>query len=201
MRIGFIGPAENAHAELRQALEFLISDVVVDQVLYLGVDDAVTEAIRAWSEDLMQGACTPDAFLDRAVELACDGAGAAIEALLEADEAVRRLSTVHRLPVDTARAVDVLDGWILLAVQDKAILQEDDIANAHIIIYGEAQEAAFRRFGPRHFFTPARLEHRHVGVLEVTAETKLEIAVYDVAGIPRWSETLQGRAPKLVVSP
>ena len=39
-------------------------------------------------------------------------------------------------------------------MHDKAILDEDDVANAHVIVYGEAADADFKRFGPRSFLTP-----------------------------------------------
>src|SRR5262249_6252083 len=58
------------------------------------------------------------------------------------------------LPPPPSRAVEMLDDRIVLMVYDKAVLDEEDVANATAIVWGNAQEAQLRPIGPRGFVTP-----------------------------------------------
>jgi len=44
---------------------------------------------------------------------------------------------VRRLPPPPARAIEMIDDRVVLLVHDKAVLDEEDIANAHLIVYGK----------------------------------------------------------------
>ena len=101
MRIGLIGPAEDATAELREAAEFLLGDAEVDQAIYLGQDETLRKMSREWARDLAQGDGRD--FLSRAVKVATDGDPDAIEAFLEADQQIRRISRLRTLPPAPAR--------------------------------------------------------------------------------------------------
>jgi hypothetical protein len=204
MRIGLIGPATNRNAqgkkELRKALEFLLVDAEVQQAIYFGVDDSIDAVVGNWAGEIMGGTADEDAFLTRAATLAVEGTPEAIAGLLNADTFARRLGLVRKLPQAPARAIEMLDKWIVLGVHDKAVLDEEDIANADVIVYGKADASHLKRFGPRAFFTPGPLSAGNVGMLELMADGQLEVSVYDLTGTPVWSETLQSRAAKLVVT-
>lgn len=208
MRIGLIGPAEAKRSaaspqgkdDLRRALEFLLVDADVQQAIYFGVDDSIDAVVGNWAGEIMGGAADEEAFLSRAAALAIDGTPEAIEGLLNADMFTRRLGLVRKLPQAPARAIEMLDKWIVLGVHDKAVLDEEDIANADVIVYGKADAPHLKRFGPRAFFTPGPLTAGNVGMLELMPDGQLEVSVYDLTGTPVWSETLQSRAAKVVVS-
>ena len=88
---------------------------------------------------------------------------------------------------------------MVLFVHDKAILDEEDIANAHLIVYGRASESDLRRFGRRAFFTPGPLKGGRVGVLEAT-DDGVTVSLYDLSGQPVWRETLAQAATKVTVA-
>ena len=129
------------------------------------------------------------------------GAASALERLLAADAAVQRLDTVRKLPPSPARAVEMLDDRIVLMVHDKAVLDQDDIANAHIVVYGKWPVADLKRFGHRYFFTPGPLGDRKVGIVELEDDGSVAVSLYDPSGAPLFRETLERRTGKVVVAP
>lgn len=196
MRIGLIGPAGQARSKLEQAIELLIADRAMHQVIYLGNDDAAGQVV----DDRARGGLAPDAFLQRAAELACGGSADAIAALLIEQRETSRLGLVRKLPEPPARAIEMMDKWIVLAVHDKAVLDEDDISNAHIIVYGRADEPRLNRFGPRCFFTPGPLSQDRIGCLELMPHGHVEIRLLALDGSVQWSEPLYASGAKLVVT-
>ncbi|HJL16178.1 MAG TPA: hypothetical protein RMH99_11000 [Sandaracinaceae bacterium LLY-WYZ-13_1] len=201
MRIGLVGPANGDRQVLREALEFVLGDVDVDQAIYLGDDEETVDAVlEAWREELFEGREPEGAFLDRAVELACEGSAEALEGLLTAEETARRLGRVRKMPPPPARAVEMLADRIFLAVHDKSVLDEEDIANSSLIVYGQSAEAQLKRFGPRYFLTPGPLSEDRVAVLELESDGKVSIALYEISGVPVWREKMARRTSKLNVA-
>ena len=145
LSMGLIGPAAEGAPELPRALELLLSDAAVRRIVYLGADRALESAVAAHGRTRLE----EEEFLTRAAELAVSGDAEEIGALLAQHRAATRLHAIRKLPEAPARAIEMMDKWIVLAVHDKAVLDEDDIANAHIIVYGRADEAGIKRFGPR----------------------------------------------------
>lgn len=201
MRIGLLGPAASDLGALRDGVEFLLGDAEVDQVIYLGDDDETIRAVTTeWARDIFGGEPDESAFLDRAVELAVSGTAAQLEELLDAEASLRRLSAVRMLPPPPARAVEMLADRILLAVHDKSVLDEEDIANAAIIVYGKAKEAEIRRFGSRYFVTPGPAAEGRVALIEVEDDGGVSVAVYETSGLPVWREKMALRTAKMSVA-
>ncbi|MFO0692972.1 MAG: hypothetical protein U0230_05410 [Polyangiales bacterium] len=198
MRLGIVGPASGNVDAFREAAEFLLGDAACDQLVYLGVDDVVDRIAQAWLSELGGGA--GKSFEDRAVELALGGSPAAIEGLLEADVQVARLERIRKIPKPPARAVELLDDRIVVLVHDKAVLDEEDIANSHLLVYGQSKEMLLRKFGPRAFFSPGPLESGRVGVVEIEDEGRVTVSVFDLEGTPILRETLGQRSAKLTVA-
>ncbi len=196
MRIGVIGQAGKAKNELRTAVELFLADPEIKQVLYLGMDGALERVVSEWSNESLR----EDDFLVRGATLACEGSADAIEALLGEDRSVQRLSVVRRLPDPPARAIEMLEKWIVLAVHDKAILDEDDVANAHLIVYGKANEADFKRFGPRAFLTPGPLSKGKVGRITLRSDGHLDIDLLDLLGNAVLHEEVSPSAAKVVIT-
>jgi hypothetical protein len=196
MRMGLIGPAAADSPELTRALELLRGDDAVRRIVYLGIDRAIDGLAPARGRPGIE----EDDFLTRAAALACDASAEEIGALLAQDRASSRVQLLRKLPEPPARAIEMMDKWIVLAVHDKAVLDEDDIANAHIIVYGRAEESVLKRFGPRCFFTPGPLAGGKVGCLELMPQGHIEVQLLDLAGNVIFREALYGGGAKLVVS-
>jgi hypothetical protein len=202
MRIGLLGPADGNLTLLREAAEFLLRDCGVDQAVYLGADDdAVERVVERWAQQVMgKSSAGEDAFLDEAVELAVRGDGASIRALLSRDAQVRRLSALRCLPPPPARAVEVFDDKVVLFVHDKSLLDEEDIANAFLVVYGRGKACALNRFGPRTFFTPGPLKAGRVAILEPAPDGGLAVAQFNPeTGEPAGRDVLMARQARLVV--
>ena len=196
--LGFVGPAANAHAELERALALLSADPAMRQIVYLGLDDAVDEVAARWQDRAEEHRA---GFLSRAAALALKGTPDAIDALLAEPDPGREVALLRRLPEAPMRAVDMLDRFVVLAVHDKAVLDEEDIANAHAIAYGRADEPACKRFGQRCFLTPGPLAGGTVARVRLLPEGALELAVLRLDGSVVASERLSDGGARLVVTP
>jgi hypothetical protein len=196
MRMGLIGPAAEGARELMRAVALLRADEAVRRIVYLGADSAV-DGLALPQE---QPGIGENDFLTRAAVLACEGNADDIGALLAQERAGRRAQLLRKLPDAPARAIEMMDKWIVLAVYDKAVLDEDDIANAHIIVYGRADEPGLKRFGPRCFFTPGPLARGRVGCLELMPHGHIEVRLLDLDGNVILREALYGAGARLVVS-
>jgi hypothetical protein len=196
MRMGLIGPATAGTPELARALAMFGADDAVRRIVYLGADAAVDGLSVPQSRPRLE----QDEFLARAAALACDGSADEIGALLAQERSGGHLQLLRKLPEAPARAIEMMDKWIVLAVYDKAVLDEDDIANAHIIVYGRSDEPGLKRFGPRCFFTPGPLEGGKVGCLELMPQGHIEVRLVDLTGAVVFREALYGGGAKLVVS-
>ncbi len=199
-RIGLLGPAGGDERALRECVEFLMGDAGVDQAIYLGEDEgAIDRVIPGWAREIFGGEPSQDAFLERAVQLALGGTSGQIDELLSAEQSLRRLSAIRKLPPAPARAVEMIADRIILAVHDKSVLDEEDIANAALIVYGTGKEAEMRRFGSRYFLTPGPASAGRVAVLDVEDDGNLSIALFETSGVPVWREKMTRRTSKVNV--
>ncbi len=198
MRIGLMGPADGDEAAFREAAEFLLGDASVDRVIYLGQDGLAARVAESWFREV--GGEAGLSFEDRAAKLAIDGSPDAIAALLRADQQARRLGSICTLPPAPSRAVEMIDDRIVLVVHDKSVLDEEDIANASLVVYGQSKEILLKRFGPRYFFTPGPLRAQKLGVIEREDDGRIAVAAYAPSGAPLWREVLAGKGVKVTVS-
>jgi hypothetical protein len=191
MKLGFIGPCRGDAIALRAPAELLLFELAVDRVVYLGADDALDRAIAGWAAKLGAPA-NESAFLDEVALLAADAPPEALQDLLARDRKARRLNDLAALPAPPSRAVEMLDDRVVLMVFDKSVLDEDDVANATAIVWGNAREPQLRTIGPRVFLSPGWIGVGTVSsaVLELDGES-LRCAIYDGAG----SVKLEQRVP------
>ncbi|MBX7197536.1 MAG: hypothetical protein K1X94_36155 [Sandaracinaceae bacterium] len=195
-RLGILGPTDDEDT-LREAASFLLGDAEADQVVFLGDGAFLEGALERWAADVgLDGGST---FLDRALAAARSADARTIEQFLAEDAGARRIVDVRRLPDPPARAIELLDDRIVLFVHDKAVLDEEDIANANVIVYGVSKEAQLHRFGKRAFFTPGPLAAGRVGILE-SSDEGFSVAVYDVSGMPVLRESLATAITRVTVS-
>lgn len=199
MKLGLVGPAGGDDSLLREALEFLIQDAGVDQAIYLGLDGTIHRVVDAWATEV-GGEAAAGLFLEHAVEVARHGDAGAIGDLLSKDAALARLRCIRVLPPAPARAIEMIEDRILTVVYDKAFLDEEDIANSTLLVYGKSDQAMLRRFGPRYFFTPGPLSGGKIGIVEADDEGQVSVAMFAPSGAPLLRETLQGRTSRLLVT-
>lgn len=196
MRIGLLGPTDDEET-LREATSFLLGDADADQVVFLGESAFLEVAITRWASDLGLGRGT--SFVDRALAACLSENTRNLDEFLTADHYARRLLDVRRLPDSPARAIEFMDDRVVLFVRDKSILDEEDIANANLIVYATGAESQLHKFGRRAFFTPGPLSAGRVGVIE-SSDEGFSVAVYDVSGMPILRESLANAVTKLTVT-
>ena len=96
----------------------------------------------------------------------------------------------------------MLDDRIILLVRNKSSIGEEDVINSNVVVYGDAKELAFKRYGPRCFFSPGALEGGHVGILgNEPATGGVSLRAIDLTGQLSWTEPIQGRGAKMKVAP
>ncbi len=193
MKIGFIGPAGETTGLLDEAIDFLMGDADVDLLVYLADDDTITAAAKRWAEASVPGGLDDGALLSRIAERAPTGDVAELDALFAQDASLSRVECIRRLPPPPARAIEMIGDRIITLVWDKAVLQEEDIANSFFTVYGKSSKMLFKRFGPRYFFTPGPLSSEHIGVLDHDEEDGFALSVFSPAGVPISREVLQVR--------
>jgi hypothetical protein len=183
MRLGFIGPCRGDVAALRPLAELLLFELDVTRAVYLGADDALDRAIKGWPERL-QALSDESAFLAEAALLAPEAPPDILDALVERDRKLHRLADLAALPPPPARAVEMFDDRVVLMVHDKSVLDEDDVANATAIVWGNSAEPQLRPIGPRVFLSPGWVMSSagpHVALVEHT-EDGILAAVRDRTG-------------------
>ncbi len=196
MRIGLLGPGED-EGLFREAARVLLDDADMEQVVYLG-DAAFLEAATArWVRELDVG--SEDAFLRRALDVAMSGTPDEVEALLARDTLTARLAQIRKLPPPPARAIELIDDRVVVFVHDKSVLDEDDIANAAVVVYGRSREASLRRFGKRLFVTPGPLEGRCVALIEDERDGAF-VSLVDFSGKAVMREALSAGSTKMTVA-
>ncbi len=195
--MGFLGPSDD-ETLLRAAITFLLGTADVDQVVYLGDARFLEGATDRWTVELGLG--TDEAFLVRTLDVALSDSAEAIEELLARDVLTSRLAQVRKLPPAPARAVELVDDRVVLIVHDKAVLDEEDIANASLIVYGQSTEASLRRFGKRAFFTPGPLKGNRVGIVEATDDGVFAVLCDLATGATVLREPLAAATTKLTVA-
>ncbi len=170
MRLGFIGPCRGDVDALRPLAELLLFDLRATRVVYLGADDALDRAVRGWPERL---GTPPDekGFLTEAALLARDAPADVLEALVDRDRKLQRLADLAALPPPPARAVEMFDDRVVIMTFDKGVLDEEDVANASAIVWGNSRDPQLRGIGPRAFLSPGWITAPagpHVGVIDQT---------------------------------
>jgi len=195
MRLGFIGPANTDAVALERAAKLLICDLEVDAVIYLGEDDALGDFVAAHESD-------GNGLEQRVAEVAATGSADDIEDVLRKLRGARYLGKLRVAPPAPRRAMEMLDDRIVLIVRNKSTIGEEDVINSNVVVYGDATELMFKRFGPRCFFSPGPLGMGHIGLLDDRSESGgVVLKAIDLSGEVSLSEPIQGRGAKVMVAP
>ena len=197
MRLGLIGPADADPAALQMAAKLLISSLEVDWAIYLGVDAAINAFIAG------QPSRSGDPIVGhRIADVAANGSTDDIRRVLRVLRGAQYLQRLRVVPRPPARSIEMIDDRIILVIHAKADIAEEDVINSNLVVYGDAKEQSFKRFGSRCFFSPGPLQLGRIGMLEeVPEEGGVLLKALSLDGTTLWSEPIQGRAAKVMVTP
>ncbi len=197
MRLGFIGPAMGDAAKLEKAIDLLVGDLDADAAIYLAEDEALFDFVAAHESEAGESPIE-----QQVAEVAATGSPSAIADVLAKLRGARYLNKLRVAPASPTRALEMLDDRIVLIVRHKASIGEEDVINSNVVVYGDAKELMFKRFGPRCFFSPGPLAGGSLGLIDDRSEIGgVVLQAFDLDGELRWSEAIQGRGAKVMVAP
>lgn len=191
MRLALLGPSDGDPAALAHAAASALDRLDADRVIYLASDGALDHVAAAWAALL--GADRP---LDERVATLLDEGAPRLRLEVERERSRRRLDRLHALPEPGTRVVELLHDRVILLVDDKSSLDEEDLLPASIIVFGRG-EPTVRRVGTRVFLAPGHVRKRDQGILvleEVVGGTpSIRATLCDVEGNERHRETIDAQ--------
>jgi hypothetical protein len=201
VRLGLLGPANGDLAALARTAEFLLNGAKVARAIYLGADEAIEDTVALWAESLVGPDPSDDGLWRRAFPMAAGGTPEQLDAFLRAERARQRLKSLERLPPEELRTVEMLGDRVAVLIHDKAMLDEEDIFSANLLVYGKSDSALVKPIGSRWFMTPGPVGGAGGGAIVLDdAGDELVATVYDAEGHPARTETLSiRRSTKLSV--
>ncbi len=90
----------------------------------------------------------------RAFGVVASGTSEQLDTFLRGERARLRLRSLERLPPKELRTVEMFGDRVAVLIHDKALLDEEDIFSAKLLIYGKSDRALVKAIGPRWFMTP-----------------------------------------------
>ncbi|MBN2192456.1 MAG: hypothetical protein JW751_06535 [Polyangiaceae bacterium] len=188
MRLGLLGPAEGNTEALERAARFVFRDLVVDRVVYLGVDGALDEVVRRWAAALV-GPDPSETGIWRRAQRCMSASAAEIEDFVSRERERRSLQVFEALPSDGTRTIELVAGKVAVMIHDKDDLDEEDMLPATFLLFGASVEPVVRRIGARWFLSPGSIEDFGVLLLEECGDD-VELTLYDTLCRPVRTERL-----------
>jgi hypothetical protein len=192
MRLGFLGPRP-VHADdscVEHAADFLLHDAKVDRAIYLGTDDALERVVAAWAKRLVGDDPTDRGAWRKARDLAPKGTAAEIDAFVAAQRTRLLLRGLESLPQRVWRTIEMVGDRVAVLVHDKAMLDEEDILSASMLVYGKSEVPLTKKIGTRWFFTPGELSERGGLCVLDDAKEQIEVSLFTKTGVLIKTETL-----------
>ena len=201
VRLGLLGPAGDDLATLARAAEFLLNDAKVTRAIYLGADDALEETVALWAESLVGSDASDDGLWNRAFRVAAEGSPDQIDGFLRGERARLRLKALESLPATELRSVEMFGDRVAVLINDKALLDEEDIFSATFLVYGRSDSPLIKKIGPRWFLTPGPIGSEGGGALVLDdGNDEVVATLYDSEGREASTQVLTTeRAAKLSV--
>jgi hypothetical protein len=183
MRFAVLGPANDDLAALEKGASLSLFELDAEQVVYLGPDDALDRLVLDWARRLVGPDPSEDALWDRA-RRCCSASAEDIDRFIAAERRRDRLKALKCFPGATSRTIEILEGRLAVLLYDKALLDEEDILPASILIYGKSKEPLVRQVGSRTFVSPGELGGGPAGIALFTDDPNGEITVsiYEPSG-------------------
>jgi len=157
MRFAVLGPANGDLAALEKGASLLLFEHQAEQVVYLGVDDALDRLVLDWARRLVGVDPSDDGIWDRAASRCVSASQEEIEHFIAAERRRERLKSLKCLPIATSRTIELLEGRLAVLLYDKALLDEEDILPASLLIFGKSREPMVKQVGSRTFVSPGEL--------------------------------------------
>jgi hypothetical protein len=164
MRLGLIGPAKRNPQVLRERAEFMLDELRVDRAVYLGVDGALDDMVTQWAKELVHGDPADDAVWQRASRECAKGSSEQIREFLKAERSRQKLKCFESLPHANARTIEMFETVVAVLIHDKALLDEEDMLPASILVFGRSAEPVIHKIGFRCFLSPGPVTHANGGV-------------------------------------
>ncbi len=196
VRLAVIGPSGGDVSMLARMAELLLNGAAVERAIYLGADDALDECVALWAQALVGPDRGDDGIWERALEIVRKAEAENVDAWVRSERARLRLKAIEGLPRADRRAVEMFGDRLALLVHDRALLDEDDIFAASLLIYGKSDAPLAKRIGPRWFLTPGPLGTAGGGAIVLDdARGEVEASFYDLEGRAPHTETLAQALP------
>jgi hypothetical protein len=157
MRFGVLGPANGDLGALEQGASLLLFEHHAEQVVYLGADDALDRLVADWARRLVGADPSDEGIWDRAAARCLAASAEEIDRFVAAERRRERLKALKCLPVATSRTIELLEGRVAVLLYGKALLDEEDILPASLLIFGKSKEPLVRQVGSRTFVTPGEI--------------------------------------------
>jgi hypothetical protein len=199
MRLGLLGPAGSDVGGLGRAAEFLLNGARVHRAIYLGNDGALDRAVASWARKLVGDDPSDDAAWRRAADVATSGTAEQIDRFVQTERARLRLKALEALPEQLARTIEMIGDRIAVLIYDKAMLDEEDILAANLLVFGKSDAPLLRQIGARWFVAPGPIGGEGGGIAVVDDEgDEVTVTLYDSTGTPSRREALaMPRATKM----
>jgi hypothetical protein len=193
MRLGLMGPAGGDVGALGRAAEYLLNGARVHRAIYLGNDGALDRAVASWARKLVGDDPTDDAAWRRAADLAVAAQPAQIDRFVATERARIRLKSLEALPESLTRTIEMVGDRVAVLIHDKALLEEEDILAANLLLFGKSDGPLIRKIGPRWFITPGPINSQEGGIAVLDDEKEdIVVTIFDNEGKPTQREVLRG---------
>ncbi len=166
MQLGLLGPSQGHDRALERAAEFLHKERGVDRAVYLGIDNSLDRVVRGWARELVGADPEQVALWARATERCLKASAEEIEAFIQKERERQALKVFESLPGESTRAIELLNGKVVVLIYDKAYLDEEDILPATLLVFGKSKEALVKRVGRRWFISPGSFGEAGVMILD-----------------------------------
>jgi hypothetical protein len=178
MRLALLGPAGDDKKSLESAARFVLEQLRVDRAVYLGVDGALDEVVSNWAKELVGEDPTQQGVWARALHACAEAPPEVIDEYLAAEQDRRALRAFESLPDVGTRAVEMLAGALAVMIYDKALLDEEDMLPARLLLFGKSRGPVVKQVGQRWFLSPGSFEEAGVMTLDDDADG-ISLTVYD----------------------
>lgn len=178
MRLALLGPAGDDKKALESAARFVLEQLRVDRAVYLGLDGALDEVVAIWAEELVGDDPSEAGIWSRALHACADAPPEVIDEYLAAEQDRRALRAFESLPDAGTRAVEMLGGALAVMIHDKALLDEEDMLPARLLLFGKSRSPVVKQVGQRWFLSPGSFEEAGLMTLDDDGDG-ISLALYD----------------------
>lgn len=183
MRFAVLGPANGDLAALEKGATLMLFELEAEQVVYLGPDDALDRLVLDWARRMVGPDPSDEALWERARRCAT-ATPDEIDRFIGSERRRERLKALQCLPIASSRTIEILEGRVAVLLYDKALLDEEDILPASILIYGKSENPLVRNVGTRTFVAPGPLGGGPGGMALFADDSAgdLTVSIYEPGG-------------------